>query len=631
MNRTVLLLAVSGGICVAIAFFLPGRSQKTNDSGVSTPEAVAITDEVVAVKNRPIEVLADGFASASSCTRCHQDQHRSWHSSFHRSMTQTVTSQSALPAIENEKVTVAGLDYEFLCKGDEKYFVRFDDPLDASTEVVTKELVLMTGSHHMSVFWYESAFDRTPAMLPIVYLRDQQRWIPRNAAFVRPPGEEGHELGRWNQVCSRCHSTHPRGRLNEQSDVWDTHVVDFGIACESCHGPAEKHIQLHDGVADIQSSDDVVVSPANLPHHLQSDVCGQCHSVHLPDFEKYDLDKLMTDGLPFRPGDDFEKSPLRKLVQLSHEEKGTAEFDRTREQLLQNSFWADGTVRVAGREYNGLVESPCHQNGTMSCLSCHEMHPDQSIDLAEWRDDQLKPGMRTNLACTQCHQEAQYTSDLAKHTHHAVDSHGSQCMNCHMPHTSYGLLKSVRSHRIESPSVVTTLTTGRPNGCMQCHLDRNIGWVADHLSQWYGQEEIELQNPMARETASGLINLLVGDAGLRAISAATFAWEPAREASGTEWMAPYLALGLIDEYEAVRMITMRTLRTLPGIDDLDIDEFADVKERAEWVNQFLEKFKQDVTLEPRSELLIGEDGKIDFEKASQMFNARDQTPVFLQE
>ena len=204
-------------------------------------------------------------------------------------------------------------------------------------------------------------------------------------------------------------------------------------------------------------------------------------------------------------------------------------------------------------------------------------------------------------------------------------------MNCHMPHSTYGLLKSVRSHRIESPSVVTTLETGRPNGCVLCHLDRSLAWTADHLTQWYGHEQLELQNPIARETASGLVNLLLGDAGLRAIYSSAFSWQPAREASGSDWMAPYLALGLVDEYDAVRLIAKRTLRTLPGYEDIKIDEFADLQERAAWVSEQMERYNQEVQLTPRPGLLIGEDGKVDFQRASEMFNARDRTPVFLQE
>src|SRR2546430_13546483 len=37
-------------------------------------------------------------------------------------------------------------------------------------------------------------------------------------------------------------------------------------------------------------------------------------------------------------------------------------------------YWSDGTVRVSGREYNALIESPCFSKGAMTCLSCHSMH-----------------------------------------------------------------------------------------------------------------------------------------------------------------------------------------------------------------------------------------------------------------
>jgi hypothetical protein len=166
---------------------------------------------------------------------------------------------------------------------------------------------------------------------------------------------------------------------------------------------------------------------------------------------------------------------------------------------------------------------------------------------------------------------------------------------------------------------------------MLCHLDRNIGWVADQLTQWYGHQKLGLQNPMATETASSVVNFLLGDAGIRAIYASAFAWEPAREASGSDWMAPYLIIGLLDDYDAVRMIAMRTLRTLPGYEDIDIDELAEIRDRAEVVTRYIQQFNRDLRLKPRSELLIGEDGKLDFDKASQMFNARDQTPIFLNE
>ncbi len=100
----------------APALEAPAAAETVTNSDASTEDSAVLIDEVVAVKNRPIEVLTDGFASASSCTRCHQEQHRSWHASFHRTMTQTVTPKSAFEAIEDDKVNIGDADYELFAR-----------------------------------------------------------------------------------------------------------------------------------------------------------------------------------------------------------------------------------------------------------------------------------------------------------------------------------------------------------------------------------------------------------------------------------------------------------------------------------------------------------------------------------
>src|SRR5262245_188991 len=104
----------------------------------------------------------------------------------------------------------------------------------------------------------------------------------------------------------------------------------------------------------------------------------------------------------------------------------------------------DGQIRVTGREYNGLVETVCHTRGNLSCLSCHSIHQSDP-------NDHLASGMDGNRACLQCHEKIGH--NLTSHTHHAPGPTGSQCYNCHMPYATYGLLKAVRNHYIDSPSV----------------------------------------------------------------------------------------------------------------------------------------------------------------------------------
>ena len=240
--------------------------------------------------------------------------------------------------------------------------------------------------------------------------------------------------------------------------------------------------------------------------------------------------------------------------------------------FLDGTFWSDGMVRVSGREYNGLVESPCFQRGEMSCLSCHAMHTDPTDPAAveAWRDDQLEAGMRGNAACVQCHQSI--GDRLEEHTHHLTDSSGSQCTNCHMPHTTYGLLKAIRSHQIDVPRVGVTLETGRPNACNLCHLDRSLRWTADQLADWYGHDR---PGPFADGDLEALpasaVWMLSGDAGQRAVVAWGMGWEEARAVSGTDWQEPLLAELLDDPYEAVRFIAARTLRGYPSGVPLDYD------------------------------------------------------------
>jgi len=58
-------------------------------------------------------------------------------------------------------------------------------------------------------------------------------------------------------------------------------------------------------------------------------------------------------------------------------------------------------------------------------------------------------------------------------------------------------------------------------------------------------------------------------------------WRPAQEASGTDWMAPFLAPLLDDPYDAVRFVASRTLRALPGFDALEYDFVAPSAARRE--------------------------------------------------
>jgi hypothetical protein len=148
-----------------------------------------------------------------------------------------------------------------------------------------------------------------------------------------------------------------------------------------------------------------------------------------------------------------------------------------------------------------------------------------------------------------------------------------------MPYTTYGLLKAIRSHEIDSPTVSASLRSGRPNACNQCHLNETLAWTARYLDQWYEMPSPRLP-PVHHEVAAAVVWSLSGDAGQRALMAWSMGWPAAREISKSGWMAPYLAQLLDDPYEAVRLMAHRSLRTLPGYEDFDYDFLAPPAERA---------------------------------------------------
>ena len=71
--------------------------------------------------------------------------------------------------------------------------------------------------------------------------------------------------------------------------------------------------------------------------------------------------------------------------------------------------------------------------------------------------------------------------------------------------------------------------------------------------------------------AAALVWLLEGDAGLRAITAQAMGWTPAQAVSGTSWMVPHLGEALGDDYDAVRFIAARALRSIPEAPSLTYD------------------------------------------------------------
>ena len=258
------------------------------------------------------------YVSSNRCQSCHPAEHASWHRTFHRSMTQYATPENVIGAFDGSTIEADGLQYTVYRQGDE-FWAEMPDPdqlmyavqggkrLDPLTYLVKRDkdsaierldlrdlprvhrqVVFTTGSHHYQTYWVrgDPKFGNLLQTLPLVYLIEDRRWIPRDAAFMDPP-QAARAVTQWNHHCIRCHSTGGVPGLNPETEMFETRVGELGISCEACHGPGEEHVcanrdplrryRLHLTGAD----DPTIVQPERLDHERSSQICGQCHGVYI--------------------------------------------------------------------------------------------------------------------------------------------------------------------------------------------------------------------------------------------------------------------------------------------------------------------------------------------------------------
>lgn len=532
--------------------------------------AVATTSAREPPPPAPIAMRGEGFVTSNACRSCHPAEYSSWHDSYHRRMTQSAdlarVAATQLRQGGRLHLETTGRIVELFAKQGELW-ARLPDPGVTSAAAVGSyeasfqtaplrdlRVQLLTGSHHHQAFWVNGARQGELRALPVVYSIDEQRLLARRDAFLNPP-DAVEQAVRWNSNCVQCHAVAGAPAHERERDVFATSAAELGVACEACHGAGAQHVRAmqnpltryraHAGA----KTDLLLVNPKTLSSERASQVCGRCHSYFFPKHEA----EWWKDGFShsYAPGQDLAAAELLLSPEVLAA-PGAPELGASADSL----FYRDGTIRVGGREYNGLVRSPCYERGhdqkQLSCLSCHSMHrgaPDAQVD----------PEKQGNRACTQCH--AAKAGDVSAHTHHPASSSGSVCYNCHMPHVSYALLGATRSHRVDSPSF-DARTRDRPNACNLCHLEQSEGWAAAQASAWYGPKPSFVLERTPTQTPAGAVFALAGDAAVRAITAAALG----RHQSSND--APALRQQLLtelaqDDYAAVRAIAERSRRATP--------------------------------------------------------------------
>jgi len=519
--------------------------------------------------DEPFHAHQADFTGSSVCSDCHSDRKETWYQTYHRTMTQEAGPESVQGLFDGQSLDYWGLRVRPVQENG-RYYFEYSDP-DSGELLDRYEIHRTVGSNRYQQYLTRLPDGGTYVRLHYLWHNADARWVHMNAAFLGPDDKPFDEhVTIWNQNCIFCHNTGPQPGMTNYAEIqsraaagqpvdvtrdarFDSEVAELGISCEACHGPGSVHVARAEdfwsrmAMHASRGRDTSIVNPVRLDHERGSQVCGQCHAQRTPKDPDWIRDWFHT-GPTFRAGMD-----LREHVSPVHRDTRTPVAGQ--EDLFRERFWGDGTPRLTAYEYQGMTQSACHQEAELSCMDCHTMHGGDPAG-------QITDRNRGNAPCLRCHQDFRGDRRLVEHTRHPADSEASVCYSCHMPDLAYGVMDIHRSHRIEVPDAVRDAATGRPNACLNCHLEKSPRWAAESLGHWPsgGSEQPIVRFDGGHPGASEGATVLAGDP----VQKAVVAWRAGREDNHQRgrdraWLVPYLLEAMADIYPSSRRFAHKSL------------------------------------------------------------------------
>ncbi len=387
---------------------------------------------------------APAYAGAAACGKCHAEIQRKWAGSRHSKMVQPATTAAVRGDFSGRQVVLRGEPYLLTTRKGGFYIT--ESYLNGKPQ---EHRVDYTLGNRRIQHYLTTLPDGRIVVLPPSWDINRKQWF--HNFDIGDPDESGEvEIQLWNKNCYSCHVSREEKNFDTARLEYKTAWQDFGINCERCHGPSADHVANR--TAGKPKVPDTVVQTRLTPER-NTMVCAQCHSFR---------DIFIND---FRAGDDY----FDHFVPI-------LEYDQPIDK--DPAYWADGRTRRFSNDALGFWQSQCYLKGKATCLTCHADAHDTTVE----KNLQLRP--TSNAICAGCH--AVIAKSVPAHTHHAANSTGSSCVECHMPRTVLSVKAEIRDHSITVPVPENTSKHQIPNACSNCHKDRDAAWAADKMDGWWG-------------------------------------------------------------------------------------------------------------------------------------------------
>lgn len=385
--------------------------------------------------------LSGIYSGSHSCQSCHATIYEEWQSSHHAQAQKEASHATSQGEFSGKSISADQHAFTLRSSGDNFYMdVRYP-----TGQTRTYQLRGVIGVRPLVQYLVPFPGGRYQPT-PVAYDTERKEWFHLYPDEPRMPQDWGYWANRgmtWNTMCAMCHTTDFRKNYDQASDSFKSRWLEIGVGCEACHGPAAAHAewQKRSWIMKLLTSDPIQPNLDQLPQIKRLEVCAACHT----------RQRILQEGFHLRKNyyDHFE--PLL---------------------LDSDTYYADGQIRDEAFEMVSFWQSKMYSKG-VRCEDCHNPHSGKLV----------KTG---NALCLQCH-ETRF--DSRSHHFHSTGKPGANCVDCHMPTTTFMVRHARRDHSFSLPTPELTLRLGIPNACNRCHADRSAEWALEKVLSWYGPGE----------------------------------------------------------------------------------------------------------------------------------------------
>jgi tetratricopeptide (TPR) repeat protein len=211
------------------------------------------------------------YVGSTACVKCHSPIHHQWAESLHSKMLLPATEESIKGDFAQGRVALRGSDY-LLQHRNGKYYITESY---LSGKPWEHQVDYTLGIRRIQEYLTKLPDGRI-IVLPSTWDVVNKKWI--HDLDTGNPEEGGADVQLWNKSCYGCHVTNEKKGFEVEHLSYHTSWSDFGIGCESCHGPGSEHVAVakalpvltYHSVGKAVAGERLLVVPKvpELPHFL---------------------------------------------------------------------------------------------------------------------------------------------------------------------------------------------------------------------------------------------------------------------------------------------------------------------------------------------------------------------------